>query len=537
MSTDRVFTLQGAQAEMDAYALAQGEIGVTTDTKKLYFGHADGNVDVSNTLLFTKIINIPEDYQTIIDAIEDLSTIQNKNKLEYNILLSTGHTIKKGIKTKNGDFSKFIISSVDAMVNLDVGFVGVTAEGDAGTNHLFVGESCYMPRLNCLIDMGLQGGDGYYGNYGCSGYVAPDCGVNNAGRYGLHFRNGFCFAQLSSFQGSEINARIQHGAVVSLQQAIISGSTDANYGNIRASRCSTVHMQGATSNDSAGSAILALRSIINAQDCECKNNGKYAIDSRLGSKIMCNGVDADNNVGGLYALDGAFITMNGGNVLNCTTPAVVLDTGSRISISNIDITGSLSASGAITIDGSSILQMSDVVEDSLPVLASRTNAIGFNNITSKGVIMITDNRVLEYFNEDGSIKHYRFNSDKDNMPSILEVGNTYKFKFKRAVSSFMSEIDVTYNNMTASSAGEYLRKIFNATVNISTLGGEVSAVILARVATTTDVVLSHDGTNYTFNVEITPTADTILSTAWSVDIEFKCGRGINGITYIDMEVV
>lgn len=118
---------------------------------------------------------IPSDYPTLqaaVDALQKLYVMGNGVAIELRI--ESGHQLTHGLFVQDGDFSKFIITSVDPMVLLSPSFVGVdTIDGPTAnsSNGIITGMRARMPILSCIIDADGKAKNGYFAFMSSTGWL------------------------------------------------------------------------------------------------------------------------------------------------------------------------------------------------------------------------------------------------------------------------------------------------------------------------------------------------------------------------------
>ena len=270
----------------------------------------------SGVLIENITVYIPSDYPTLQAAVDDIhGRIQVKSNVTITLMIESGHQLTNGLLVTNGDYSAFIISSVDPTVFLSSDFVGIGDGGylsgidpdgdnsDTKSDNLILGFNAVMPRLNTKIDMQNEYGSGYYGVWGCRGFVAPMCGVINAGANGLEFRNGYCVANRSVWTGAtgsgiraaytaHIDAQLSNCDYCCKGQPI-----NNNMGAVDISRTSTCHFrQGKARYSFASGANIRRASTFTAEQADFRGAYTTGVEIKMASKASLHGANMSDVV-------------------------------------------------------------------------------------------------------------------------------------------------------------------------------------------------------------------------------------------------
>ncbi len=274
--------VQGAIQEL-ADSTAQDpntfEVDTSTGTQQLSVA-LDSRVNKAD--LFQEVgltVNIPTDYATIQEAIDDLSTLSVKQGVIIDLVIETGHQPSTSVFISDGDYSHFQISSVDAEVMLSASF-------PAGEDFLS-GHYASFPILNTLIDANYRCRYGVYCHEASRGYITSGSGVRRAAEIGLHARHGSCVNAGGSIwtdTGTGVNA-----------SAILSWSA-------------VVNATGATwSNSAYYGAQAAAGGILNIRSGVGLNCVEYAVRATNAGIVNANGVDTTGSGIGFRSFDGSVI--------------------------------------------------------------------------------------------------------------------------------------------------------------------------------------------------------------------------------------
>ncbi|MBO9437343.1 hypothetical protein J7354_01590 [Sulfitobacter sp. R18_2] len=265
------------------------------------------------------------------------------------VRIEAGHALTKGLLLVGGDYSNYKITSDDATVYLDAGFVGVDGSETTGagfaegsTDDLFVFADCAPPALACLVDMAGAHGSGYLlGLGGSAGFIEADAGVINAGRVGLLVRSGGCVsARSTKWAGAQYNG----GKITSAATADVAGADFDNAwaslgsptldGALHVSRGSQVWAQAVTVRNSGAVGISCRRSWCGASDAIVTGGADRGCDAREGGYIILNDAtvtgNADNDLsvftyGGFIHAHGATYGTTTQEVNQYTSKGAILD--------------------------------------------------------------------------------------------------------------------------------------------------------------------------------------------------------------------
>src|SRR5690606_26451065 len=115
-------------------------------------------------------VNIPSDFPTLQAAIDKLSGRPVKQGVQIILSIESGHALTAGLSVENGDYSHFVIRSVDAEVPLQAGFAGMVISGS----------NAAMPVLDCLIDAAAQtSGGGVKVDNASRMHITAGAGIKN----------------------------------------------------------------------------------------------------------------------------------------------------------------------------------------------------------------------------------------------------------------------------------------------------------------------------------------------------------------------
>lgn len=293
-------------------------------------------------------VYIPSDYLTIQSAIDALSRKQIRQGSHIVIMIEAGHKIDKGIVVANGDFSKFVIKSEDAVMELSSQF-------DVN-EHLLEGKNARIPVLSALVDMNGFGKSGMDLRNGCVGMIMPGAGFKNARVYTLDIHCSNLDAIETIFDGciGTRNIHVTHGATVNLLRSTVRNSLNtalyaSHGGKIAAYGVLIENTQGYAALEATGAAsIEAFQAVI-------KNSAQNAIYARTAGTINVNNAEVHSADYGVRAFSGSSISASGVKLIDCNY-GVSAQNSSFIDVQNSELNGctfnALSASYCSSINAS-----------------------------------------------------------------------------------------------------------------------------------------------------------------------------------------
>jgi len=332
---------------------------------------------------FNATIRIPTDAPTISDAINHVE-ILNKN-VEITINIETGYVITNQVLLNNINAGQFKITSTDIEVQISRQDLTIAVDGIYYPAFYATGSLGVLPKINALFNMdstGVAAGrNGIFVNNGAYVYVAPSCGVKNAGGRGLHVANySTAIARQSNFSGAGEAAVRCAAAYCEVRQSNLSNSSkglmlassaliDADASNISGCvigvesfnaivRLSSSNISGCTNailsydnsilsadfsniDNATNNAVSITRgSRINLRSSSILNAGGIAISATNCSNVSAANVNASN--AGTYAIyaNGSIIDANNANLTNSGIYGVFAESGSFINVNIADATGS-----------------------------------------------------------------------------------------------------------------------------------------------------------------------------------------------------
>ncbi|WP_368658678.1 right-handed parallel beta-helix repeat-containing protein [Metabacillus halosaccharovorans] len=108
-------------------------------------------------LVSNLVVKIPSNYPTLQEAINELSTRVSKQGATIYVHIESGHQLTDGLDLRDGDYSHFRITSDDEVVYTANSFPDTR---DRRASFYF--QNCHAPSLQCTIDLGFKGWDGWY---------------------------------------------------------------------------------------------------------------------------------------------------------------------------------------------------------------------------------------------------------------------------------------------------------------------------------------------------------------------------------------
>ena len=334
---------RGTTAENDAFTGAEGEITVDIDknTIRVHDGVTQGG-HPSLTEEFAHeddiTYNIPSDFPTLQDAIDQLSLHKILNNQMVILNIESGHKLESGFKIIGGDYSRVKITSEDDTVYLSSDWSGYSESEmldsvrDDRDDVLIIGQNTVMPVLDCLIDMEGSGGNGYYLVSNGRFYITPGSGVINAGWNGIETRNSVGWMRHSVWDGAKnCGMRIQQASHIGAHGATANNcESQAGDAAVFASRTSILNVHSGEAKNSGGNAVKVHRSFINFQDGDCSSAADKGIMATRGGWIYAAWANASNCEVGGFAYFSGTLNAPGINVSNSNTHGLLAENGGRI---------------------------------------------------------------------------------------------------------------------------------------------------------------------------------------------------------------
>lgn len=311
---------------------------------------------------------IPTDYATLQDAVDDLSQLRVKQGVTITLNIESGHALTAGLDVQNGNYGHFVITSTDATVGVSAGY---------SDTFVISGTRAKIPVLRTLIDINNKSGvvwgyraefnsDGEIDGAAGGGIINSASGTNeganlrvihnsrvmaaNANLSGGAFRNLWCTFNSSAvvFESNmsgagEINCFVSRGAIVYAH-----GANMSNAGKF-AIRCArafvTASRQSGTDANLSNAGDNAVECFdngwVNVREADLSGAGKNAIHIlRGGGTISCTNADLSNaGERGIYIEGGGGTIGADGVTINNSGLEAVEALGGTISMRAASISG------------------------------------------------------------------------------------------------------------------------------------------------------------------------------------------------------
>lgn len=270
---------------------------------------------------------IPSDYATLQDAIDDLADRVVVRGVAVTLNIESGHALTGGVLLEAADYSMFRISSDDATVPLDAAWVGVsdddmTEPGGNRSNAWMIGAYCHLPVVDTTIDMGGKGDAGIYLPFASVAHVTLNGGVINSGGVGIEMRASVVRAERSTWDGAASSGiRCTQGSIGAFQQAnaaSCNSNADGN-GAVFSSRGATLVFQQGSCPNSGDAGLRCQRAYLNGQNADASGAADQGAMAQIGGWMvlrLANLSGAGTN--GIEARAGTTINAERANVSNCT---------------------------------------------------------------------------------------------------------------------------------------------------------------------------------------------------------------------------
>ena len=270
----------------------------------------------------TLTVSIPTDYPTLQSAIDALAGKYAAPGASIVLNIEAGHQPSSGITVTNGDWSRFIIKSVDPEVAVADSFAGDFVRATQAR----------APRLGTVIDMRDLGGDGYAMWRSSVGHVEQWCGIKNAAGRGLYVTdNSSCFALRSVFTGSgDRNAWITRASTLDAELSDFSANKGGENA-IYVSRASRANLETCNITNAFQNALTVTRSSVAANHCNMSGAG-------------LRGIVTDSEV---YARDCT--------IVNAAAEAISADQAAKVTFRDSTISGS--GTYGVLSSGSSVVEL------------------------------------------------------------------------------------------------------------------------------------------------------------------------------------
>lgn len=361
-------------------------IGPNVDSQDLNDNFAEGkaNLDMhkaGTTQFATLTVNIPSDYPTLQEAIDELSKRNIKQGVTITLLIESGHQPSTGIVVSDGSYGHFKISSFDAEVIIGGSFAG----------KFIVATNAIAPTLDCFID-GNNTLDRVYSLTTSFGEVTAGNGGRNTTGRPLYANASFVNASSTVWRDFADQIYVTAGSGLQFANAIVSGATITGNGAIVASRGGRIEAQNLNiSNCAIAVECKRAGSAINCHDATFDSISNIAILCQREATVACENAaftNIDNhfiqclNGGRVYARD-VSVTASAGNTgtgVTASSTSQVSVLGANTLISGFGVDG-LYAVGASQIDAEAA-----TVENSTRngVYSTKGSLINVNAGTSTG---------------------------------------------------------------------------------------------------------------------------------------------------------
>lgn len=285
-------------------------------------------------------VYIPDDYDTLQIAIDELSKKHYPQGVTVNLIVRSGHKISYGVNVSNGDYSMFKISSEGDEI----------AVNDDFTGRFLTVVNAQAPVLNALVNCRSLGNGGCWYESNATGVINSGCGVINAGVKGAAENRGLYVGKGSTVSADGCiftnaggrGAWVTRGATLSAEYA---NFDNAGGQGVYVSRNSRVHMPYSSVKNAGNNGLWIHRgSTLNAQDgFDVSGAGEHGIQVTRGSTLVVNeGLKAENvGFSGIYCIDSKVIANYGilSPANTNTTYNGIENNGGFIDFTNGKITG------------------------------------------------------------------------------------------------------------------------------------------------------------------------------------------------------
>lgn len=251
-------------------------------------------------------INIPTDCATLQLALDHANCVQG-TLLTLNI--ESGHQLTTGFSIANGDYSRFLITSVDAVVSVNGSYAGT---------QLFVMSSCLAPTFDILVDGGSTI-DQCYRYLGCTGELLAGAGAKNFTGRGLYASSSMISAGQTVWENNE-ELFFTNGSGLSMGGSSFTGHT-----------INGILLAEGASGGCGGSTFT---------NCE------IGIHCKDGSMLDAEDVVITGSDSYAVRVDGATINLNDAQLLLCNSRAIDIVNG-IVTASPVTMTGAPTAIEAV----------------------------------------------------------------------------------------------------------------------------------------------------------------------------------------------
>jgi hypothetical protein len=321
---------------------------------------------------FSATIRVPEDAPTLQDAMDSSLADPSKN-IQLTIQISAGHALTKGVVLVDVDYGNYKITSVDSVVYLAPSFSAVAPTSGVGAqNSIFYARRSKLPDIYCLFDMQSNFGSGVYLQEQSSGFISTNCGVKNAGHYGLLVSvQSAAVATQANFMGAAGGNAVTTGSFLTAPQANFSyagGKPGADTAAcLDVSRGSVVYITGqpgAETNLTHGlkRGLAVRRSFVSAAYIDVSNSGEFGYRIERGAWVNAYfGILNDVGIIAAY-VDKSHLSMNDCVISNAGQYGIYGQHGADIIATDVQISNTTNYA-AYVLRGSSIEMFQAVIDD------------------------------------------------------------------------------------------------------------------------------------------------------------------------------
>ena len=290
-------------------------------------GQTAGQGQSAQLLTENRTVRIPDDYDTLQDALDWESRWVAAQGVKIILLIQGGHKLTQNLAIMGGDYSHFWIRSEDEVLRLEPDMVFKTPPtGDVPC--LFDCHHCRAPILDCLVDMERIGRRGYR-LFSSSGVIREGAGIRNAEEDGIDCGHGSTIwirAGIATGCGRH-NLHVSHGSMCSARTGGRSNFSGAT---------------GEFNHHGAGSNVAFAHSAIGTiSNADCSNAAQDGISAKHGGTgIDCQIVDASNaGRDGVRAGDSATVYIRTSNVRNAARHGIRAVNAASIEARESDVSG------------------------------------------------------------------------------------------------------------------------------------------------------------------------------------------------------
>lgn len=299
-----------------------GTGAVTAATARTNLGVAIGS-NVAGVITSNVTYTIPTNYATLQAAIDDLDKYHIAQGVVVTLNIASGHKLTAGLLLKNGDYSKFKITSTDATVYTASGITGIPnqteyGEGaETGNGSIVFLQNAVGPIWGIKLDLENKSAinSGYSVMNRSKQLFLPGCGVINSNAINLYVVSSEIQARQGVFTGSRnegIRARINsHINVAQANFDNCASGGDLDEPAMFFSRGTTFYANEATCRNSGGNGVDVHRSWGSVESVDASNCAGIALRLDTGSHVNAPAFNATN--AGSYGLScgRSYVTIRG----------------------------------------------------------------------------------------------------------------------------------------------------------------------------------------------------------------------------------